>query len=90
MRNNIDIAILVVTHNHEEYIDKLLQNFSPSEILIQKNNRNQCRSVSDAPDTFHQAHLGVANIHADHARTHYIRSHQPLTHFTTHARTHLR
>jgi DNA mismatch repair protein MutS len=29
----------------EEYIDKLLQNFSPSEILIQKNNRNQFKEL---------------------------------------------
>jgi DNA mismatch repair protein MutS len=30
---------------NEEYIDKLLQNFSPSEILIQKNNRNQFKEA---------------------------------------------
>jgi DNA mismatch repair protein MutS len=28
-----------------EYIDKLLQNFSPSEVLIQKNNRNQFKEI---------------------------------------------
>jgi DNA mismatch repair protein MutS len=28
------------SQGNAEYIDKLLQNFSPSEVLIQKNNKN--------------------------------------------------
>ena len=31
----------LTSQGNEEYIDKLLQNFNPSEVLIQKNNRNQ-------------------------------------------------
>ena len=30
----------LTSQGNEEYIDKLLQNFNPSEVLIQKNNRN--------------------------------------------------
>jgi DNA mismatch repair protein MutS len=30
----------LASQGNAEYIDKLLQNFSPSEVLIQKNNKN--------------------------------------------------
>ena len=35
----------LTAQGNEEYIDKLLQNFSPSEVLIQKNNRNQFKEI---------------------------------------------
>ena len=42
MKNNNDIAILVVTHNHEEYIDKLIG----SLIKFNLNNTFFCDAVS--------------------------------------------
>jgi DNA mismatch repair protein MutS len=38
---DVSTGEFLTAQGNEEYIDKLLQNFSPSEILIQKNNRNQ-------------------------------------------------
>ncbi len=38
---DISTGEFLTAQGNEEYIDKLLQNFSPSEVLIQKNNRNQ-------------------------------------------------
>lgn len=58
---NLGIAFLDVStgefltaQGNVEYIDKLLQNFSPSEILIQKNNKNQfSSSFGDDFNTFY-------------------------------------
>jgi DNA mismatch repair protein MutS len=51
-KKNIGISFLDVStgefltsQGNDEYIDKLLQNFNPSEILIQKNNKNQFRET---------------------------------------------
>jgi len=38
---DVSTGEFLTAQGNEEYIDKLLQNFNPSEILIQKNNRNQ-------------------------------------------------
>jgi DNA mismatch repair protein MutS len=38
---DVSTGEFLTSQGNEEYIDKLLQNFSPSEILIQKNNKNQ-------------------------------------------------
>jgi DNA mismatch repair protein MutS len=47
-KKNLGVSFLDVStgefltaQGNEEYIDKLLQNFSPSEVLIQKNHKNQ-------------------------------------------------
>ncbi len=37
---DVSTGEFLTAQGNDEYIDKLLQNFSPSEILIQKNNRN--------------------------------------------------
>ena len=37
---DVSTGEFLTSQGNEEYIDKLLQNFSPSEILIQKNNRS--------------------------------------------------
>lgn len=42
---DISTGEFLVAQGNEEYIDKLLQNFLPSEILIQKNNRNQFKDT---------------------------------------------
>ncbi|MEZ4877954.1 MAG: DNA mismatch repair protein MutS [Flavobacterium sp.] len=42
---DVSTGEFLVAQGNEEYIDKLLQNFVPSEILIQKNNRNQFKEV---------------------------------------------
>ena len=42
---DVSTGEFLTAQGNEEYIDKLLQNFSPSEILIQKNNRNQFKEV---------------------------------------------
>lgn len=51
-KKNLGVSFLDVStgefltaQGNEEYIDKLLQNFSPSEVLIQKNNKNQFKDV---------------------------------------------
>ncbi len=38
---DVSTGEFLTSQGNEEYIDKLLQNFSPSEILIQKNNKSQ-------------------------------------------------
>jgi DNA mismatch repair protein MutS len=38
---DVSTGEFLTAQGNDEYIDKLLQNFNPSEILIQKNNRNQ-------------------------------------------------
>ncbi|WNM19295.1 DNA mismatch repair protein MutS [Flavobacterium capsici] len=42
---DVSTGEFLVAQGNEEYIDKLLQNFVPSEILIQKNNRNQFKET---------------------------------------------
>jgi len=42
---DVSTGEFLTSQGNEEYIDKLLQNFSPSEILIQKNNRNQFKEA---------------------------------------------
>jgi DNA mismatch repair protein MutS len=42
---DVSTGEFLTAQGNEEYIDKLLQNFSPSEILIQKNNRNQFKEL---------------------------------------------
>jgi DNA mismatch repair protein MutS len=37
---DVSTGEFLTAQGNEEYVDKLLQNFSPSEVLIQKNNRN--------------------------------------------------
>ena len=59
---NIGISFLDVStgefltaQGNAEYIDKLLQNFNPSEVLIQKNNKNNFRETFG--DDFHSFYL---------------------------------
>jgi DNA mismatch repair protein MutS len=42
---DVSTGEFLTAEGNEEYIDKLLQNFQPSEILIQKNNKQQFREV---------------------------------------------
>ena len=42
---DVSTGEFLTSQGNEEYIDKLLQNFSPSEILIQKNNKNQFKEI---------------------------------------------
>ncbi len=42
---DVSTGEFLTSQGNEEYIDKLLQNFNPSEILIQKNNRNQFKEI---------------------------------------------
>ncbi len=42
---DVSTGEFLTSQGNEEYIDKLLQNFNPSEILIQKNNRNQFKET---------------------------------------------
>ncbi|HNP31997.1 MAG TPA: DNA mismatch repair protein MutS [Flavobacterium sp.] len=42
---DVSTGEFLTSQGNEEYIDKLLQNFSPSEILIQKNNKSQFKEV---------------------------------------------
>jgi len=51
---DVSTGEFLTAQGNEEYIDKLLQNFSPSEILIQKNNRNQFKeSFGEDFNTFY-------------------------------------
>lgn len=51
---DVSTGEFLVSQGNEEYIDKLLQNFNPSEVLIQKNNKNQFREIfGDDCNTFH-------------------------------------
>ena len=61
-KKNIGIAFLDVStgefltaQGNEDYIDKLLQNFSPSEVLVPKNNKNDFREVFG--DDYHNFYL---------------------------------
>jgi len=51
---DVSTGEFLTSQGNEEYIDKLLQNFSPSEILIQKNNKNQFKeSFGEDFNTFY-------------------------------------
>jgi DNA mismatch repair protein MutS len=42
---DVSTGEFLTAEGNEEYIDKLLQNFQPSEILIQKNNKHQFKEI---------------------------------------------
>ena len=42
---DVSTGEFLTAQGNEEYIDKLLQNFSPSEVLIQKNHKNQFKDA---------------------------------------------
>lgn len=42
---DVSTGEFLTAQGNEEYIDKLLQNFSPSEVLLQKNNKQQFKEV---------------------------------------------
>ncbi len=42
---DVSTGEFLTAQGNDEYIDKLLQNFNPSEVLIQKNNKNQFRET---------------------------------------------
>ena len=42
---DVSTGEFLTSQGNEEYIDKLFQNFSPSEVLIQKNHKNQFRET---------------------------------------------
>ncbi|MGV3695658.1 DNA mismatch repair protein MutS [Flavobacterium sp.] len=42
---DVSTGEFLTSQGNEEYIDKLLQNFSPSEVLIQKNHKNQFKEM---------------------------------------------
>jgi len=51
---DVSTGEFLLAQGNEEYIDKLLQNFSPSEILIPKNNKNQFKEIfSEDFNTFY-------------------------------------
>ena len=51
---DVSTGEFLTAQGNEEYIDKLLQNFSPSEVLIQKNNKNQFKeSFGEDFNTFY-------------------------------------
>jgi DNA mismatch repair protein MutS len=61
-KKNLGIAFLDVStgefltaQGNEEYIDKLLQNFNPSEVLVQKNNKSDFRDAFG--EDFHNFYL---------------------------------
>lgn len=72
-RKQIGISFLDVStgefltaQGNEEYIDKLLQNFSPSEILVTKNHKQQFREVFG--EDFHTFFLEDWVYHEDYGR----------------------
>ncbi|MCX7546738.1 DNA mismatch repair protein MutS [Xanthomarina sp. F1114] len=52
---DITTGEFLTSQGNEEYIDKLLQNFKPSEVLVSKKNRNHFKTVFG--DDFHTFHL---------------------------------
>jgi DNA mismatch repair protein MutS len=56
---DVSTGEFLVSQGNEEYIDKLLQNFRPSEILIPKQFKNQFHSVFG--DDFHNFFLFIPN-----------------------------
>jgi DNA mismatch repair protein MutS len=52
---DVSTGEFLTAQGNAEYIDKLLQNFSPSEVLIQKNNKNEFRE--NFGDDYHSFYL---------------------------------
>ncbi len=52
---DVSTGEFLTAQGNEEYIDKLLQNFSPSEVLIPKNNKNDFRETFG--EDFHNFYL---------------------------------
>jgi DNA mismatch repair protein MutS len=52
---DVSTGEFLTAQGNEEYIDKLLQNFSPSEVLVPKQNKNQFREIFG--DDFHTFYL---------------------------------
>jgi DNA mismatch repair protein MutS len=52
---DVSTGEFLTAQGNEEYIDKLLQNFSPSEVLVPKNNKNQFKEIFG--EDFHTFYL---------------------------------
>jgi len=52
---DVSTGEFLTAQGNDEYIDKLLQNFNPSEILIPKNNKNEFREIFG--DDYHNFYL---------------------------------
>jgi len=52
---DVSTGEFLTAQGNAEYIDKLLQNFSPSEVLIPKNNKNEFREIFG--DDYHSFYL---------------------------------
>jgi DNA mismatch repair protein MutS len=52
---DVSTGEFLTAQGNAEYIDKLLQNFSPSEVLVQKNNKNEFRE--NFGDDYHSFYL---------------------------------
>ena len=51
---DVSTGEFLTAQGNDEYIDKLLQNFNPSEVLIQKNNKNRFKEIfGDDFNTFY-------------------------------------
>lgn len=65
----------LTSQGNEEYIDKLLQNFNPSEILIQKNNKNQFKEgFGDNYNTFYLEDWVFQNDYAFESLTKHFKT----------------
>ena len=65
----------LTSQGNEEYIDKLLQNFNPSEVLIQKNNRNQFKETfGDNYNTFYLEDWVFQNDYAFESLTKHFKT----------------
>ena len=63
---DVSTGEFLTAQGNEEYIDKLLQNFSPSEILVTKNHKQQFREVFG--EDFHTFFLEDWVYHEDYGR----------------------
>ena len=52
---DVSTGEFLTSQGNADYIDKLLQNFSPSEVLIEKANKNKCREIFG--DDYHTFYL---------------------------------
>ena len=52
---DVSTGEFLTAQGNAEYIDKLLQNFNPSEVLIPKNNKNDFREIFG--DDYHSFYL---------------------------------
>ena len=73
-KKNIGVSFLDVStgefltaQGNDEYIDKLLQNFSPSEVLVAKNNRNDFKEIFG--EDYHHFYLEDWVYKEDYAST---------------------